>query len=518
MSAELIETLEKVALIKDSLPVRARGWCSELGLHVQMHESHGMASLKAGGKFRARLEMWRESPDDLWTIRRYRSGEWEALVEPTLRLVKWLESRGGLADTVEREFRQSIKLYRSTGRLVLPETIGSFPDRSALGSIISGYPADFQNWDERMLQEVEKALLSYITSEPDQAGAWHALSIVYTVEGRFQDCLDALEKAISIAPEQIQFHHEASSFYLSAIQLSVVPEMASKLLGSTMGRCTLDALCCSYQEAKATCKQHLEAVLVLSRSRRDNRVEKAVEALQWLTAGAGGYERQKAGDRSLPISDSDGYHVVSGESDTSFCEYLTAGALRSILDSKTASGWRVEMAVAINLTVFQMLLGMSMARRYPDKARNVLVKERLPSPPGGLDLRLLHQHSATLKGLRGEEALFSSIEQDFKANFDRYERQGQAGSWILMYVLMRLMPLSSLDSMKNGADIDVDLLTESLFGAMKDGIGYILFLPRESLLEEFESKLKEYYVGGTELVDAALDQALDIYEQTYGAI
>ena len=176
------------------------------------------------------------------------------------------------------------------------------------------------------------------------------------------------------------------------------------------------------------------------------------------------------------------------------------------------------MAVAINLTVFQMLLGMSMARRYPDKARNVLVKERLPSPPGGLDLRLLHQHSATLKGLRGEEALFSSIEQDFKANFDRYERQGQAGSWILMYVLMRLMPLSSLDSMKNGADIDVDLLTESLFGAMKDGIGYILFLPRESLLEEFESKLKEYYVGGTELVDAALDQALDIYEQTYGAI
>ena len=482
-------------------------------LFPRTRESRGLSLIY--GRFTTN---WYKSPGDSWTISRYRSGKWEDLVEPTLKLAKWLESRDGLADTVNRDFRQSIKSFHSTGQLVLPETIGSFPDTSALGSIISGYPADFRNWDERMLREVEKGLLSYIASDADQAGAWHALSIVYSIESRFRDCVNALDKAISIAPDQVQFHHETASFYLSAIQLSLVPEMASKLLGPTMRRCTLDALGCSYQEAKATCKRHLEAVLVLSRSRRDNRAEKAEEALQWLDAGAGGYERHNARDRSLPVADSDGYRIVRDETESSFCDYLTAGALRELLDTRTASGWRVEMDVAINLTVLQLLLGMSMARRYPDKARNLLVRERLPSPPGGLDLRLLHQHTATLKGLRGEEALFSSIEQDFKANFDRYARQGQAGSWILTYVLMRLMPPSSLNSLEKGSDIDADLLAESLFGAMKDGIAYILFLPEGSHLEEFENELKKYYVGGTELVDASLDQALDIYEQTYGTI
>lgn len=517
-SSELIQTLEEIARIKESLPSRARGWCSELGLYVQMREMRGMTSLKAGGKFRSRIELWREYHRDSWQVKKYRSGEWEVLAESTLKLAKWLVPRGGVAATVKAEFRHAIKAFRSTGHLVLPEGIGSFPDDSVLGRIVSMYPVDFQYWDDTMLKNVEDRLLSYIELEPSQAAAWHALSIVYTVEGRFKNSLDTIEKAISIAPDQVQFHHEASSFYLSAIQLAVTPETASNMLGPVMGHCTLDALGRTYEEAKASCTQHLEAILALSRSYSDNRREKALEALHWLRAGAGGYEAVKTDDRSLHMSNSVNYHEDSGDSESSFCEYLTAGALRAILDSKTAPSRKVEMDVAINLTVFQLLLGMSMARRYPDKAKTVLIKERLPSPPGGLDLRLMYQHSATLAGLRGEEALFSSIEQDFNANFDRYEREGKGGSWILMYVLMRLMPLSSLDSMKSGADIDLDLLTESLFGAMKDGIGYILFLPRESLLREFEDKLKGYYVGGTELVDTSLDQALETYEKTYGVI
>ena len=114
--------------------------------------------------------------------------------------------------------------------------------------------------------------------------------------------------------------------------------------------------------------------------------------------------------------------------------------------------------------------------------------------------------------------MFNSIEQDFKANFERYERQGQGGSWIIMHVLMRLMPVSSLSSMREADDVNVDLVAESLFGAVKDGIGYILFLPRESLVTEFDRKLGAFYVGGTELVDSSLDEALRTYEQTYDVI
>ncbi len=64
----------------------------------------------------------------------------------------------------------------------------------------------------------------------------------------------------------------------------------------------------------------------------------------------------------------------------------------------------------------------------------------------------------------------------------------------------------------------MDLLFESLFGAMKDGIAYILFLPKESHLDEFEQKLKTLYVGGSELVDVSLDEAIKAYEKAHGVI
>ena len=77
-SPDLIETLEQIGAIKDSLPLRSRGWCNELGLFVQLRELKGMASLKAGGRFRSRIELWRESAMEPWETRKYRPGDWEA--------------------------------------------------------------------------------------------------------------------------------------------------------------------------------------------------------------------------------------------------------------------------------------------------------------------------------------------------------------------------------------------------------------------------------------------------------
>ena len=66
---------------------------------------------------------------------------------------------------------------------------------------------------------------------------------------------------------------------------------------------------------------------------------------------------------------------------------------------------------------------------------------------------------------------------------------------------------------------------------MKDGIGFIMFLPDESFLVEFEQSLKTSYSGGTalfdeslnyvnntELVDEFLNGIIEAYEKEYGVI
>ena len=148
---ELIQTLEEIAKIKESLPFRSRGWCNELGLFVQMREAAGMVNVKAGGKFRSRIELWRESPGSPWQVKKYRPGGWEGLVEPTLKLAKWLEPRGGLAEPVKKKFRDAIKSFQRSGNLVLPEGIDSFPVSSELGRILGMYPAPAMDWDDGVL-------------------------------------------------------------------------------------------------------------------------------------------------------------------------------------------------------------------------------------------------------------------------------------------------------------------------------------------------------------------------------
>ena len=351
-SAELIQNLEEIAKIKKELPYRSRGWCSELGLYVQMREARGMARLQAGGQFRSRIDLWRESPNDSWQVRKYRPGEWERLVEPSLELARWLKVRGGLPKRAKKKFQYAIKSFSNSGNLVLPERYG---------------------------------------------------------EGRFEG------------------------------------------------------------EYKA---------------------------------------------------DQRGYN---------FCDYIVAIVLRTIVDSSATpiSDLKLKIETATYLTVYQLLLGMSMARRYPIKAESVLLEGRLPSRPGP-DMQFIDQYLVRSKGLKGDKVTRFLIENDFETSFEINEELGHRGRWILDRAIARLL-LAPAYLVPD--DVDLDTLHESLYGAFKDGIGFITFLPNKSHLDEFEQRLKTFYDGGaafvnesmdyvnnTELVEDFLDNIIEAYEKSYGVI
>ena len=90
VSQELIEDLVEIGRLQNDAPLSFRGEHHELGLYVQMHSRTGQTTLKAGGRFLSKVELWRESPSENWRVKKYKPGEWERLVKPTLEWAKWV--------------------------------------------------------------------------------------------------------------------------------------------------------------------------------------------------------------------------------------------------------------------------------------------------------------------------------------------------------------------------------------------------------------------------------------------
>ena len=127
LSQSQISTLEGIGFFKQMLPLGLRGWCNDLGLYVQMQEDRVGTTLKAGGKFIARVHLWQEyeSPSyPAWEVKKYKSGDWEALIEPTYQLTCWLHDRYEKGETeipsTVSQLRAAIARFRRTGVLELP--------------------------------------------------------------------------------------------------------------------------------------------------------------------------------------------------------------------------------------------------------------------------------------------------------------------------------------------------------------------------------------------------------------
>ena len=113
--------------LKRILPLRLRGLCSELGLYVQMEVSRGVTTVKAGGRFIAKVHLRQDAHSStypMWEVKKYNRGDWEELIEPTYQLTCWIYERheDGLLEhpVVTGQLRTAIKGFRKTGTLELP--------------------------------------------------------------------------------------------------------------------------------------------------------------------------------------------------------------------------------------------------------------------------------------------------------------------------------------------------------------------------------------------------------------
>ena len=279
--AEVIRDLEEIARIKQLLLGSAGVFVSELGLHVQLREAAGMERLQVGGMFRSRVDLRRESRSGSWEIRKYRPGDWESLVGPTLRLVHWLADREGVNAQVRGDFEHAVREFRKTGVLQLPERIDSIPDTSLLGRILEPYSDRHGEWDEQNGQDAVRALLSYLDKNPGQPSGWQSLARAYLRLGRYRDSLASLDEAIAIAPYEAEFHWEAALLYVTAVKNAVEPGLQLGLVGDGRTDCNLDAIGCTYGEAHSACNRHLDAVVESDRPDSERYKVRARGILVW---------------------------------------------------------------------------------------------------------------------------------------------------------------------------------------------------------------------------------------------
>ena len=246
VSSDLIQQLYEIANIKRFMPTRASTFFSELGLYVQIRETSGMARLQAGGRFRSRIDLWRETHTDPWQVKKYRAGDWERLVEPTHRLAHWLGMREAVTLAVRADFEYAVRTFRSTGELELPERLDSIPDDSILGRILEPYSEAHGSWDEAKGLDAERELLRFLEVNPGHAPARQALMRTYRHLDRYSQSLAAINEAIRLAPYEAEFHREAAFVYITALKNAVDPDLQLGLLGRAMTDCTLKTLECSY--------------------------------------------------------------------------------------------------------------------------------------------------------------------------------------------------------------------------------------------------------------------------------
>ena len=520
ISTEAIQTLERIARLKDSLPARYRGFSSELGLYVQLRQAGGAARLHAGGKFRSRIDLRREAPAEPWQVKKYRPGDWENLIEPTLALVGWLEERGGVPGDASKEFQQAIQRFRDSGHLILPGGIASFTVESELGRIAR------QGDSEGTVME----LRSYIRDNPSHAAAWQALCHLYSRQRSYRDSLHAIQQALDLMPDEAEFHIDAAGLYFTAIANSVGGSALYSFLPNYSGACTLSDLECEYDDARRLLMNHLESSsksLSLRSANHEAREKLFAASIDQLPEPTLDGWKSLAGEivESYHVEDEgrgDGRASSAGNTHPEFCEDVTDRLISLVrrhddtrLDSKVVYPWMV---------IF-LLLGGGLAGRHPDESKSMLATGRLPSPAGGVDSRREQEGSAISEGFAGTEARLHSIERDFKTKDVFFLGQGLGSSWILMEVLSRLGQETSSPVGAQSETVDVSVASEALFGAIKDGIAFGLFIsprfygtPLQLLVRAIPEEFKRYHIGESKWIDDLLDSCIRNYEEVYDVI
>ena len=83
-----------------------------------------MTRLQAGGENKSQIYDWQDysSPESIfeWKVKKYISGDWEKLVNPTLDIANWLSTYEGLPKEYADSFNRAIQVFKKESRLELP--------------------------------------------------------------------------------------------------------------------------------------------------------------------------------------------------------------------------------------------------------------------------------------------------------------------------------------------------------------------------------------------------------------
>jgi hypothetical protein len=250
----LLDELHQIGEIKNALLLRERGWCHELGLFVQLREARGMVRLQAGGKWKSKLDVWRDSPGESWAVRKYHPGNWEGLVTPTLHLARWLRDRRGLPRDVVAvgDFHSSVRMFRSTGTLRLPQNFHTAGETTELGVMIDAVREDD-------VVDLLPRIREYATRHGDDATSWDCLRRVCHIAGEHKEALEAALLAAQLAPHDGLIRYECAAIYFAALTNELRTSQGVGQLNPN--KCTLEALDVTYEEAYSAIWQHLKAAI-----------------------------------------------------------------------------------------------------------------------------------------------------------------------------------------------------------------------------------------------------------------
>ena len=182
---------------------------------------------------------------------------------------------------VKDDFEYAIRTFHSTGELELPERIDSISDDSIFARHMEPYSEVHGPWDHAKGLGAERALLRYLEVNPGHAPAWQALMRTCIQLGRYTHSLAAINEAISIAPYEAEFHREAALVYITALKNASEPNLQLGILGLAQTNCTLEALECSYEEARASCVRHLTTVVESKRPDAERYKRESLWMLKW---------------------------------------------------------------------------------------------------------------------------------------------------------------------------------------------------------------------------------------------
>ena len=214
-----------------------------------------MRRLKAGGKYKSKVELWQEEPGGSWAVKSYHRGKWEALVAPTLDLARWLGDRQGLPGDAGEDFQSSIREFRSNGVLHLPQSYLSVGVTTELGRMTEAIRPD-------NVREFLPKMRKYVDTHVEDALAWDCLRRLSTLAREHRQALDASLQAARLAPFDGVIRYGAAEIYFTAMTNQLRNSLGREHLTEPQIKgCTLEALQVTYEDAYSAVRHHLDAAI-----------------------------------------------------------------------------------------------------------------------------------------------------------------------------------------------------------------------------------------------------------------